>query len=66
MTETDILLVAFFLKLFKAGVALVMVWAMLRLFDKIGGIKFDVKTRGDVYFGSRFVGACLLMGLLLG
>ena len=57
-----------------ALIALLATWGALRLLDSLGGKPFGGALnaiRGGsyataIYYGLRFVGACLLVGLVLG
>ena len=80
----DLSLASFFLTVVRAVVALVLLWALLRVFDRSLGFSFNNwltkvsgETGGDdgseegenpkavaMYLGARFVGACILFGLL--
>lgn len=57
-----------------ALLALVMIWLLLRLFDRMSGVKFKrvmherISTDAAAsawYFGLRFVGACYLVGSVI-
>lgn len=61
------------LTLMWAILAMAMVWGLLRLFDRVSGFDPKETLRGirnhemaaAVYLGMRFLGACLLVGLVL-
>ena len=69
----QILLISSLQTLSLAACALVLVWLLLRAMDKSGNHKFTSVTetlRQDpmaaaVYYGARFIGACLLVGLVI-
>ncbi|MDO6466790.1 hypothetical protein Q4498_01590 [Neptunomonas phycophila] len=70
---TDVILVSGLVTLAHAFMALMLVWGSLRLFDSLGGIQFkemmgSMKNDANsmaVYFGLRFIGACLLFGFVI-
>ena len=69
----QLLIVSTLQTLMMAICAVLLVWLLLRLLDRISGCKFTVfleEIRNDsmasaVYFGLRFLGACLLVGLAI-
>ncbi|SEG12872.1 hypothetical protein [Marinobacterium lutimaris] len=73
MTMDGVLMVSSLLTLAFALLALFMGWLSLRLLDRMGGINFK-ETVGRItyepkpaaiYFGLRFVGVCVLLGMVL-
>ncbi len=54
--------------------ALFVAWYVLRVFDQLGRIHFKTTMRtiandphaAALYFGCRFIGVCLLIGLVVG
>ena len=69
----QLLIVSTLQTLIMAVFAVLLVWLLLRLLDRISGYKFTLfleEIRHEpmalsVYFGLRFVGACLLVGLAI-
>lgn len=63
----------FILRLIVVVIALVVVWAVLRVLDRLTGVRFVSVYHAmatnplglGLYLGLRFIGACLLVGLLL-
>lgn len=69
----NIILISTAQTLFIAAAAILLVWFLLRVLDRASGSKFRViyaviiqnPQAAALYFGLRFVGACLLVGLSL-
>lgn len=69
----QLLIISTLQTLFIATAAILLVWLLLRLLDKALGRKFgeiyDVIIKDSkataLYFGLRFIGACVLVGLAL-
>ena len=69
----EVILTSIVVKLLTALAALLIVWGMFRLLDKGTGHPFSEAMEKmyesplavAAYYGLRFVGACLLVGLLL-
>ncbi len=72
-TMADVIRQSTTLKLATAGLGLVTVWLVLRFLDWLSQFKFrewlHAAAQDDpylaVYLGLRFLGACILIGLLL-
>lgn len=70
---TDIMATTLTTRITLALVAFVMLWCALKAFDYASGFQFesaikrmqDVPTSMAVYYGFRFVGCCVLLGMLL-
>jgi hypothetical protein len=71
---TEILATSALLTVAYALFALIAAWYVLRVFDSLGRVHFkttigrissDPKAAA-VYFGCRFIGVCLLVGLVVG
>lgn len=71
---TEILATSALLTIAHALFALVAAWYLLRVFDQIGRVNFratmmritqDARSAA-LYFGCRFIGVCLLVGLVVG
>lgn len=70
---TEILATSIILRIIIAFVALVMLWGLFRALDFAAGLKFSAvmeKMNEEpmaiaLYLGCRFLGGCLLLGLLL-
>ena len=69
----DVLMTSSAMTLGFALLALLMGWLALRVLDRTGGVNFK-ETMGRIsyepkpaaiYFGLRFIGMCLLIGLVL-
>ena len=71
---TEITLVSFGLNMLYFVVGLLVVWGMLRMFDKLAGGSFsDARAKMAenpmalaVYFGARFLGVCVLGAAFVG
>ena len=71
---TEFMLSGLLLRFIAVVIALVVVWAVLRVLDRLTGVKSFVSLYQamatnplglGLYLGLRFIGACLLVGLLL-
>ena len=70
---TEFMVSGLILRLIVVVIALVVVWAVLRVLDRLTGVRFvsvyqAVATNPlglGLYLGLRFIGACVLVGLLL-
>jgi hypothetical protein len=73
MNMNEVILTSSIITIATALVAIIMAWLMLRLLDALGFIDFKTtivricsnETSAAVYFGLRFVGVCILFGMVL-
>ena len=69
----EVLMTSALMTMFYAVMAVAVTWGMLRLLDVAGGLysKKIIWRIGDdprsacIYFGLRFLGACILVGLAI-
>jgi ABC-type sulfate transport system permease component len=69
----EVILTSGVITLFYALVALFLVWAVLRIFDKSSVTPFSAvkevilsdSISTAIYYGLRFSGACMLVGLVI-
>lgn len=69
----DVIMTSSGLTLLFALVAILAAWGMLRWLDVIAGVNFKTTIRevcrnehsAALYFGLRFLGVCILLGLVL-
>lgn len=69
----EVILTSWLMTVSYAALAVVGGWWLLRLLDRIGGVNFK-ETVGRItseplsaaiYFGLRFLGVCLLLGMVI-
>lgn len=67
----QVIITSSLLTLVMSLIAVFLVWGCLRVLDILTGFDFRKWVQGDkndiavaIYLGSRFIGACLLVGML--
>ncbi len=70
---TEVLVTSSAMTVTFALVAIIMGWFLLRWLDRMGGVVFEQTVKGicdepvaaALYFGLRFVGVCVLLGMVI-